>query len=381
MTQLPTFPARRSTQFPRLSAAQAASVLACGLATWVSAGALAVVSQTSSGRLGLLPPWWVPVVVAVLLAAALLAAGRAASALPLALTGVLLLPWLPVPVPDAFLVWSGPLTWWIWAGALAMVAARLLRGPASRLASMPARGAAGSAAAIAFLIYCGAAWQVSAVLPGGDEPHYLVITQSLLSDGDIQIENNHQRGDYRAYFEGTLRPDYLRRGQNRQIYSIHAPGLSALVAPAFAAGGYPGVVVFLALVSAIGSLLVWLTAYRLTGSPPAAWFGWAAVTLTVPFFFHAFAVYPDATGAALVMTAVYALVDLEMVPPALRPPSLLRWALHGLALAVLPWLHTRYALAAGVLGACLALRLLGTRAWRSLAALLAIPVASAAAWF
>ncbi|RPJ71091.1 MAG: hypothetical protein EHM24_13525 [Acidobacteria bacterium] len=338
-------------------------------------------SQTSSGRLGLLPPWWVPVVVAVLLAAALLAAGRAASALPLALTGVLLLPWLPVPVPDAFLVWSGPLTWWIWAGALAMVAARLLRGPASRLASMPARGAAGSAAAIAFLIYCGAAWQVSAVLPGGDEPHYLVITQSLLSDGDIQIENNHQRGDYRAYFEGTLRPDYLRRGQNRQIYSIHAPGLSALVAPAFAAGGYPGVVVFLALVSAIGSLLVWLTAYRLTGSPPAAWFGWAAVTLTVPFFFHAFAVYPDATGAALVMTAVYALVDLEMVPPALRPPSLLRWALHGLALAVLPWLHTRYALAAGVLGACLALRLLGTRAWRSLAALLAIPVASAAAWF
>jgi len=76
------------------------------------------------------------------------------------------------------------------------------------------------------------------------------------------------------------------------------------------------------------------------------------------------------------MTGVFALVDLEE-----RRPSLVRWALHGLALAFLPWLHTRYVLAAGVLGACLVLRLIGARAWRSLAAFLAIPVLSAAAWF
>ncbi len=296
--------------------------------------------------------------------------------MPLVFTSVLLLPWLPIPIPDVFLVWTGPLAWWVWSGTLAMLAARFLGGRARLLASMSARAGAASAAAAAFVIYCAAAWQVSAVLPGGDEPHYLVITQSLLSDGDIQIENNHARGDYRPYFEGTLRPDYLRRGQNGKIYSIHAPGLSALVAPAFAAAGYPGVVVFLALVAALGSLLVWVTGYRLTNSRPAAWFGWAAVTLTVPFFFHAFAVYPDATGAVLVMTGVYALVEAEE-----GRGAQVRWTLHGLALAVLPWLHTRYALAAGVLGASLALRLLGARAWRSLAAFLAIPVLGAAAWF
>ena len=43
-------------------------------------------------------------------------------------------------------------------------------------------------------------------MPGGDEPHYLVITQSLLYDGDLKIENNHQRGDYRAYYGGDLPP-------------------------------------------------------------------------------------------------------------------------------------------------------------------------------
>ena len=376
MTQPSTHPARCPSPPRRFSAPAAAAVLGCALAAWVSAGALAVVSQTGSSRIGLLPPVWVPAVAAVLVAAAVVAARGAATAVPLVFTSVLLLPWLPVPVPDAFLVWAGPLAWWVWAGTLAMLAARFLRGWVFGRTWRFAWSEPAAAAVVAFMIYCAAAWQVAAVLPGGDEPHYLVITQSLLSDGDLQIENNHARGDYRAYFEGTLRPDYLRRGQDGQIYSIHAPGLAVLAAPAFAAAGYPGVVVFLALVAALGSLLVWLTGYRLTNSRPAAWFGWAAVTLTAPFFFHAFAVYPDATGAVLVMTGVFALVELE-----LRTLSPLRWTLHGLALAMLPWLHTRYALAAGVLGACLALRLIGARAWRSLAAFLAIPVPGAAAWF
>ena len=30
-------------------------------------------------------------------------------------------------------------------------------------------------------------------VPSGDEPHYLIITQSLLKDGDLRIENNHQQ--------------------------------------------------------------------------------------------------------------------------------------------------------------------------------------------
>ena len=54
----------------------------------------------------------------------------------------------------------------------------------------------------------------------GDEPHYLIITQSLLRDGDIRIENNHQRGDYRAYFAGELPPHSVRLGRNGQMYSI-----------------------------------------------------------------------------------------------------------------------------------------------------------------
>src|SRR5205814_4400524 len=103
---------------------------------------------------------------------------------------------------------------------------------------------------IACAIFVAAAWAVSPSVPSGDEPHYLIITQSLLKDHDLRIENNHRNGDYRAYYAGELsKPDYRRRGRNGEIYSIHAPGLPALVAPACAIGGYPGVVMFLILIA------------------------------------------------------------------------------------------------------------------------------------
>ena len=90
------------------------------------------------------------------------------------------------------------------------------------------------------------------ILPGGDEPHYLVIAESLRRDGDLAIDDNHERGDYLAFFRGELTPDYLRRGVDRRIYSIHAPGLPALLLPAYAAFGYAGAVAALLLVVGVG---------------------------------------------------------------------------------------------------------------------------------
>ena len=54
---------------------------------------------------------------------------------------------------------------------------------------------------------------------------------------------------------------------NGEIYSIHAPGLSALVAPAFALGGYRGVVFLLLVLAACGSALAWHLAWLRDGEP------------------------------------------------------------------------------------------------------------------
>ena len=303
---------------------------------------------------------------------------------------LLFLPWLPFPVPAAFLIWTGALGTLVWiavAIALARVAARgwdlTLFRPA-RPAVLP-----GVLAAVVFAL---AAFHASPSLPGGDEPHYLVITQSLLYDGDLKIENNHRRGDYRAYFGGDLPPHVVRPGQNGAMYSIHAPGLPALILPAFAIGGYHGVVVLLILIAAAACALAWWLAWRTTGNMSAAWFGWAAVMVSAPFLLESYTVFPDGPGAAIVLTGFWALLRADR--PAAEhlgeaaaehaeyaDGSWVPWLLHGAALAALPWLHTRFVVLAATLGGLILVRLArAPHPFVKATAFLAVPAAGALAW-
>ena len=230
------------------------------------------------------------------------------------------------------------------------------------------------AGVLSLVAYSLGAWATAPQHPNGDEPHYLIITQSLLQDHDLQIENNHRDRDYRTYSTTTLKPDFRTRGKNEEIYSIHAPGLPLLVVPFFAAFGYRGVVGALLVASAMASGLAWLVAWQVTRSRPASWFGWAAVSLSVPYFFLAGSVFPDGPAAALVLAGI-----LPLVSDRARQP---RWlVVIGAALALLPWLHSRFAVLAISCAVVIAARLLAEPApWRRLAAFLAIPVVSAVGW-
>lgn len=362
----------------RLSPLRLSLILIAALAAWASGGTLSVASaQPHASGIGVLPPAvWLVFAVAFI---TLLVWQRRLwpGARILALSALLLLPWLPLPVPAAAYVWAGHLTAWVWVLVAAALAApvvwrRVPRSIAS--AARDPRRATWLAAGIATLAYCAGAHQVFPRLPAGDEPHYMVIAQSLLNDHDLRIENNHRQGDYRAYYVGDLKPDYLRRGTDGEIYSIHAPGLPVLVLPVFAVLGYSGVVAFLALLAGCGTALAWTAAWRITRDVGAAWFGWATVALSVPFFFQAFVVYPDAPGAVIVMLGALTMIEG-------RDASVRRLLATGAALAILPWLHMRLAVAAGVLGALILIRQIGApAALRRAAALLVVPVISASCW-
>jgi hypothetical protein len=261
---------------------------------------------------------------------------------PLAFSVVLALPYLPW-LPDALPILrslAGPGRWIVW---LVIAGLALWSSRHSRVTNltMSARGGAAAVFLASLLAIGTAASQLAgtALFPGGDEPHYLVITQSLLKDHDLEIENNHAREDYAAYFHPPLQPHYLTRGVDHEIYSVHPIGLPILVAPAFAIAGYAGVVAFLVLLAAVVATLVWWRAFDLTRSTGAATFGWAATCLTSPFLFNAFAVYPEIAAAACVMAAF----------PWRSDAASGTWLARSLALAALPWLSSKYVAMAAVL--------------------------------
>ncbi|MBL8138460.1 MAG: hypothetical protein JNL48_17690 [Acidobacteria bacterium] len=356
--------------------------VAIGASAWVSLGVVALVDPARMTRVGALPalPW---------LAALMLCGGSVGAFVgprlwqaPLALLVLPWLPWLPFTAPSAFLLWDGPLEGGVWAAALLAAAWPLGR-------TMPQEGLAEWVrsprrapwlAAVVFAAVALAAWGVARPrVPAGDEPHYLVITQSLLRDGDLRIENNHRAEHYLEYYDAVLKPDFMRRGTDREIYSIHAPGVSAVVLPAFAVAGYPGAVVTVVAVGALGMAALWTLVFRLTASAGAAWMGWAAVATSAPVLLHAFTIYPDPVGGALAIVALGALVALETGAVGV---SGRQWVGTGAALALLPWLHTRFAIIAGGLGIAIVLRLWRDASRRSdVWRFLSVPVASALAWF
>jgi hypothetical protein len=204
--------------------------------------------------------------------------------------------------------------------------------------------------------------------PQGDEPHYLMVADSLLRDGDVSLERDYEQGRYQGFFDGPLSPHYRVRGKGGEIYSLHALGLSLLILPSYAAGGYPAAGLFMALLAALLAREI-RELLRATLHDDAVAAGTAWVIALGPPLIHY-------TG--LIFTEVPAALVLAL---ALRQASRARaWGVAralgvGLLLGFLPWLNVRYILVAIIVGLYVLAQ--GLRA-RPAAALAAPGLASAA---
>ena len=348
--------------------------LLTAVSLWLSAGTLAVIGGDTT-RIAALPSIWILVgLVVAAVAVARVFRLRAAGTWPLAISLLLWLPFFPGSIPAAFLIWQGPIEAIVWlvvaAGLIAVKRPsipRLLTGPAT------APAIAGVILALSALLVFS---QVRGVIPGGDEPHYLAATQSLLHDGDLRVANNYVNSEYLAYFPGRLEPHFLKRATSGEIYSIHAPGVSVIVLPAFAVAGYLGAILTMILIAALTAAMAWRLAWRLSGSAGASWTAVTAVFGTAPYFFHTFTIYPEIIGGFLVTAGVSLLLDLSEG----RAVSTRMLIAIGSALAMLPWLHSRFAVLAGLLGVIIVIRL-GSTTVGKIAKFVAVPVLAGVAWF
>ena len=276
-------------------------------------------------------------------------------------------PWLPDRLP-VLLVLAGPARWVV-AFVAGLAVLRRIGGTFNPAVNSRHAGAVLFAGAL--VCYSAFGFLNARELgPGGDEPHYLIISQSLIKDGDLKIENNYRQRDYREYWGGDLRPDYMKRGIDGEIYSIHAPGLAVLLLPAYAVAGYLGSILVLSLLAALTARAVFDLTADLTNTRVAL-VTTLAVCFSVPFVPHAWLIFPEIPGALAVAWAAW-----WVWKPA--DPRTMTWVWRGACLALLPWFHTKFVIFIPLFGAALVWRL---RSQPRLAAAFLAPIAaSIAGW-
>jgi hypothetical protein len=272
--------------------------------------------------------------------------GWRSGAVALGLLPVLVVVLLGLPIPGARALTGPPLL------ALALGAGVLIFQGRRALASP------GLFLLVVLAVHLTAAGRVqSQVGPSGDEPHYLIVADSLIRDGDVAVEEDFQEGRYRSFHPRPLEPHYRVRGREGVIYSLHAVGLSLLILPAYALAGYAGASFFMAL---LGVLVAWETRGLLKdvlvdlppsgdsdgerAKPPSstadavAWM----VALSPPLLHFAGLVFTEVAAALLVVVVLRHARGLRDKPG---------WVALGVgvAAAFLPWLNVRYVPVAGLL--------------------------------
>ncbi|MBX0326197.1 hypothetical protein K2Z83_00630, partial [Oscillochloris sp. ZM17-4] len=173
-------------------------------------------------------------------------------------------------------------------------------------------------------------WDRQGVNPiTGDEPHYLLITDSLLRDGDLRVGNNYLLDTLvrRALPGGGAPLDAHTQGS----YSIHGPGLPALLIPGYALGGVLGAKIELALLVGLLPLSVYRRALAILPDSPWPLSVALIVGLGQPFLIGGGQIYPDLL-AGLILFELLGAWDEGAAAPG--------WWAGGL-LALLPWLHLK----------------------------------------
>lgn len=210
---------------------------------------------------------------------------------------------------------------------------------------------------LSFLVFAlaAAAFQARGIQLSGDEPHYLMMSQSLVEDGDLDLKNNFEQKTYLQYLPVELR--FHGQVYDGKYHSFHLPGLSFLVVPGFFLfrllnGAVPAALFFrlyAAFLNAFFALGLFLALRAfLPGRDNGSLFVFFLVTF--PLVFHAVHLYPELPAAALMIFAYLSSRGrdsrggVEDLPLPLR-----RDFVPGLLLAFIPWLHLKYALPVALL--------------------------------
>jgi hypothetical protein len=175
----------------------------------------------------------------------------------------------------------------------------------------------------------------------GDEPHYLLITHSLLHDGDIDLADNYGRKDYARFLPpgATVRAHTVAGKAPDSRLSFHSPGVSVLLLPFYALGDLFGrnALAFLlrfgmSLFGALFGVQIYLYARREWPNEKLALTLWFLASFTAPVYFYSIHVYPE------IVIALFALIVFRWLRFSVKF-STLKLLSMGFLLSSFLWFH------------------------------------------
>lgn len=159
----------------------------------------------------------------------------------------------------------------------------------------------------AALLLPASAFTVMTCTTTGDEPHYLMITHSLMEDGDVNLANQYDEKAYSRFHRGELVPkpesDIVRENYVRS-YALGF-GFSSLLIPGYAVGERWGVALEIALIWAAGFTFVFLALIHCGLRRENVLAAYLMVLPCAPVIVYAGQVYPDSVAGALAALAFY----------------------------------------------------------------------------
>jgi len=171
--------------------------------------------------------------------------------------------------------------------------------------------------------------------PAGDEPHYLIISQTLLKYHSLDVALDYQHGDYYTFYHSPLQTHLAHniRGQALPVQNIGAPILWLLP---FLLLGRLGSILCITLVSVFIIYNIYKLLLVLGFAEHYALIVSAAYMLGSPLYLYSHLVFVEPIGALACIFVVRKLFQQKIILHDLLVCSLL--------LGILPWVHIRFAL-------------------------------------
>lgn len=184
--------------------------------------------------------------------------------------------------------------------------------------------------------------------PQGDEPHYLIISQTMQLYHSIDVMRDYTHGDYRAFYPVHIDPHVSpnAKGQPMPLHSIGGPFLWLIP---FMLLGRLGVIFFISLLTLLAVLNIYLFLMEMEIRQSYAFFVSLAFAIGSPLYVYAHLAFIEPIATFICIYVVRVLFQKE-----LRTRDFIG---SSLALGVLPWIHIRFALIEVVLFAFLLFRL------------------------